>query len=209
MATELRARIVTGLDDRQVQGLRQAGVDTVEKLAGADAEAVAAKAGLSADEVRRLKAAAAAFLYHPAAAARRQGPTVAYVMLALVLITVIAIFVAVKAPQAARARAASLEHKLELAAGIPAAAAQKAAKDAAESVAASDWGVAQRNLDKAGAEITTLEDIAPDKFKGMVRDARSQLSRAHEAVAAHDGDSAQRVKELADNLGRMVTARAD
>jgi hypothetical protein len=208
MSTELKPGALAGLEQRHAEALRQAGVDTVEKLAEMEPETTASRTGLSADDLRRFKARAMA-LTHPAPppAAPRRSLTTAWVMLALVIITVIAVLYAGRVRAGARAQLAEQEQKLAVATARTAEVAQQHVNAAASNLARGNWGLAQQNLDEAGREVTFLEEIAPRGFAGAVRDIRSSLGRAQDTVSAKDRAAPERVGDLNDALAEVAAAK--
>jgi hypothetical protein len=204
MTTELKAGALPGLDDPQAQALKRAGANTVEKLAEADVEALARHAGLSADVVRRLKAQAAATAQGMERPRARRSPTVVYVILALVVITVIAVWYAVHVRAGAIALVAGQQGKLMVATARAASAAERHGDAAASNVGAGNWGLAQTNLDRVGDELTFIEQIAPRSSTRTVRAARVALGQAQEAVGRQDPAAAKRVDELKNALAELV-----
>ena len=209
MATALDPNTVSGLDQRQADALKKAGVDTVEKLAGIDPEALAQQTGLGAEDLRKLKTRAAAAMTQRAARARpaRRSMTVAWVMLALVVIAVLAVVDAARMRGFWRVDYAQQEGKLVAATGRTAAAALKQIEAAASEVSRSNWGAAQKHLNQAGEEITFLEQIAPPRLMGQVQEARSALGRAQEAVGSQDQSAAERIDEVNQTLAKLAGAR--
>jgi len=197
MAAALNPDTIAGLNENQSQALRQAGVDTVEKLAMIDLEAMAGRTGLGVEELRNLKAQAAAIAQRsPRTRPVRRSLTIAWVMLALVAIAVIAVLYAIWARAGAQALVAEQEQKLRAATARVASVAQGHVDAAASEVANRNWGEAQKELNQAGEEITFLEQIAPRAFRGPVEEARSRLGRAQEAVGRQDSSAAQRINDL-------------
>jgi len=202
MAAALNANTIPGLDERQAQALRRAGVDTVEKLAAIDPDATASRTGLDVDDLRRLKAQATAVGQRSATVrpARRRSMTVAWIMLALIVIAVGSVLYAIRARAGAQALVAEQEQQLINATAHIASTAEQYVKDAATSVGEDNWGVAQNDLGRAGDEIAVVEQIAPRSLRGKVQEARSRLGRAQEAVGARDTTAIQRIDELKQAL---------
>lgn len=211
MATALDPNTVSGLDQRQADALKKAGVDTVEKLAAIDPEALAQQTGLGAEDLRKLKTRAAAAMTQRAARARpaRRSMTVAWVMLALIVIAAIAVLYAIRVRAGAQAAVAKERQQLAVASAHVASIAQRHVDDAASNVGASNWGVAQNDLGGAGSEITVLEQIAPPDLVDRVRSARSQLGAAQNAVGAQDQSALQRIDELKQTLAKVAGAREE
>ncbi|HUT74558.1 MAG TPA: hypothetical protein VM221_06960 [Armatimonadota bacterium] len=210
MSTELKPGALAGLEERHAEALRQAGVDTVEKLAEMEPETTASRTGLSADDLRRFKAQATALTHPapaPAPAAPRRSLTTAWVMLALVIITVIAVLYAGRVRAGARAQLADQEQKLAVATARTAEIAQAHVNAAASNLARGNWGLAQQNLDEAGREVTFLEEIAPRRFAGTMRQVRSSLGRAQDTVSAKDRAAPERVGDLNDALAEVAAAK--
>jgi len=208
MATPLDAKAVPSLDERQAEALRQAAVDTVEKLAAIDPDAMASRTGLRVEDLRRLKAQAAASAEAEAKAppAPRVGAMV-YFVLALILVTIVAIIYARWAPSQARALSAEQEQQLIHATAHVASIAEGYVESAASNIGAGNWGLAQSKLGRAGEEVTVLERIASHhRLGGRVRDVRSQLGRAQEAVGAHDKSALQRIDNLKSSLAELSGA---
>jgi type II secretory pathway pseudopilin PulG len=208
MANALGLDAIRGIDERQAQALKQAGIDTIGKLAAMDPDAIAKRTGLSADDLHGFKTQAVAMVARAVGArpVRRRSMTLAWVMLALIVIAVVAILYAVKAPQGARARLAAAEQKLATASAWVASDAVGHISAAGSDVTASNWGQAQNDLNEAGKDITLLEQIAPSQFSGDVADARSALGRAQEAVGARDEAASQRIDEIRKALSRLTGA---
>jgi len=135
----------------------------------------------------------------------RHSMTIAWVMLALVAIAVISVFYAVRSRGGAQARVAEQAQKLQAAVNRIASTAQGHVSAAASDVAGSNWGKAQDDLNQAGEEITSLEQIAPRSLRGAVEEARSRLGRAQEAVGRQDESAAQRI----DDLKQAVSGLSD
>jgi hypothetical protein len=203
MAASRKPDIIAGLNESQAQVLRQAGVDTVEKLAAIDPEALAGRTGLGVEELRSLKAQAAAAQRCVAARPVRRSMTIAWVMLALVVIAVIAVLYAIRARAGAQALVAEQEQKLRAATARVASIAQGRVDAAASEVANHNWGEAQRDLNQAGEEITFLERIAPRALRRGVEEARSRLGRAQEAVGRQDSSAAQRINDLKQAISNL------
>lgn len=205
MATELKPGTPAGLDEARAQKLRQAGIDTVEKLAEIDADAVANQTGLSADDLRQLKTEAAV---RAPSVPRRRSITTTHVMLVLIAIAVIAVFYGRWAAGRNATRLMEAQHKLTAAVARSATVALEHINAAAANVAGGNWGVAQTELNKAGEEITFLETIAPSDVSGNVRDARSSLSGAQDAVGSRDAAAAQRIDDLKAAVSKLSGAKA-
>ena len=208
MAAELKSGVVAGLDDRQAQALRQAGIDTLEKLAEADPEALARKTGLSADDLRRFKTQAAALIQRAPARAPRRSMARAYTMLALIVIAVIAILYARHVRSSTHAQLADQEQKLVLATARTATIALAHVDAAARNAAAANWSVGQDELTQVVEEINFLEQIAPRSLEGSVRRARSQLGDAQNAVGKRDQSATDRIKDLRATMSELAKAKA-
>jgi hypothetical protein len=205
MAT-LSPEAIPGLDERQAQALKQAGVDTLEKLAVIDPEAMARQTGLSVNDLRKLKdhAHAAAI---KAARPRRvsRSMTIAWVMLALILIAVLAVLYAVRVRQGFGGRYAQAERKLEIACSRVASEALGHVGSASTDAASNNWGQAQNDLNQAGEDITFIEQIAPRSLTRAVQNARSALGSAQNAVGSQDTSTTERIDELRNALDQIAT----
>jgi len=209
MATELKAGVL-GLDERQVDALRRAGVDTAQKLAQADAEALARRTGLAADDVRAWKSPAAQMAGESQSApVRRRSLAVVYVILALIVITAVAVLYAVYAPAGLRTRVAQQEQKLAMAAQNSASVAAGYVDAAARDVGSANWGTAQNDLNQAGEQITFMEQIAPERMASAVEQARSRLGQAQEAVGRRDDSAARRITDLRDTLAPLSGSKSE
>lgn len=211
MAAPLNPGAVAGLDERKIQALGRAGVDTIEKLASLDVDSVASQSNIAVEELRRMKTQAAALVERPPVAATpaRRSMTLAWVILALIVIAVIAVVYAGRVRAAAGTQVAEQEQKLVVAVAHVGLAADRRVESAAANIGAGNWGLAQQNLGRAGDEIAALEQIAPRKVAGKVREARSRLSRAQEAVGAKDRAALERINELRETLGGLSGAGAE
>ncbi len=136
---------------------------------------------------------------------RRSRP-VAWVVLALILIAVLAVLYAERVRAGMGARLADQEVKLAAAARRIAADGLARADDAASDVGRGNWGLAQTDLNRAGDEITFLEQIAPRSLVRDIREARSRLGPAQEAVGRQDQSSSQRTAELREVFARLARA---
>jgi len=201
----LNPGVVPGLDERQAQALKQAGVDTIEKLAVIDPDAVAKQTGLSADDLRRLKEQAhAAALRSVRPRRRSRSMTIAWVMLALIVIAAVSVLYAIRTRQGVGARLAQEEQKLAIASARVASDALGHVNAALSDVTAQNWGQTQNDLNQAGEDITLLEQIAPRSMKRAVQDARAGLGSAQEAVGRQDTAATERIEGLKDTLNQIA-----
>jgi len=207
MANALGLDAVSGMDERQAQALTQAGVDTVGKLAAMDPDATAKRTGLSADDLRRFKTEALAMVERAARARpMRRSMTLAWIMLALIVLTAIAILYAIRVRAGAQALVAEQRQQLADATAYIASLAVDPVKTAASEVGRGNWGGAQDALGRVGQELNVLERVAPREMRDKVGEARSALGRAQTAVGARDEAASQRIDEIQKALGELAGA---
>ncbi len=193
-----------GIDPSAMEALGRAGVQTVQQLASADPEAVAAASGIPVERIRDWQKRARK-------AAARPGPSpVMKAWMVGVIGVGIAIIVgwALIAIGSARIRKAeeirvTAESKLQFAVSFAAGEAMDELRQARLSLHNNDWGSAQSALSRVEDKVTLVEQVAPDSIKGDAGNVRQLMGDLQNAVTEQSPDASGKLDSLEAALDKM------